>query len=152
MRKLMLSVALILGLTGTAASGRSASPIQADFSGTWVVISGKPIDDGSPVGTVEVITQNPGTITFSAGNRAITYRLDGVETQDATGNRRVSKTQWISGALLVTTRTSSSNAGSWESAVIWARHAEGELIAVQIVPVTAPDGAMATTLLTYHRR
>lgn len=152
MRGLALSIALTIGLTGTSASGRPAPSTQADFSGTWVVISGKPIDDGSPVGTVEVITQNPGTITFSAGNRAITYRLDGAETKDDTSNRRVSKTQWISGALLVMTRTTGSNGGSWESAVIWTRHAEGELMAYQIVPITAPDGAMATTPLIYHRR
>ena len=152
MHRLVLSLAVTIGLTGHGASSRSAPPMQADFSGTWAVVSGKPIDDGSPVGTVEVITQNPGTITFSAGNRAITYRLDGLETPDATSNRRVSKTQWISGALLVLTKTTGSNGGSWESSVIWTRHAEGELTAYQIVPITAPDGAMATSLLTYHRR
>jgi hypothetical protein len=132
MRKIVCASVLFVGVLGASDTMRSA-PRFPDFSGSWVLSDG---DTGgsaswSPFGREELITQTADGITFVAGNRTTTYKLDGTQAR------------WVSIALLI---------DAHGVIIVCTRTGANELKILQSYPTIEPGGTMATGLITYHRK
>jgi len=147
----LLAVGVVIGLGAVGPSARARLAVQADFSGTWVVVSGTGAAN-SPLGAEGTIAQDASSLTFSTGGRSLRYHLDGSESRnDAGTSTQISQARWITKAVLITTTTHSA-AGQWEDAAICSLDAAGHLNVVTVNALKWPEDAMGTRLLVYQKK
>jgi hypothetical protein len=133
---------------------------KPNLSGKWTLVTAPELDpvrpQSSPLGYEGNITQDGTSVTFTTGNRSITYRLDLPESQNPLTTMRgdswllASQARWVQNALLVVTKTTSP-IGTWEDMLICSLDGDGNLNVVVLGTPKSQQAAMITTLLTYRR-
>ena len=132
MRKVVGTSMLFFGILAVSSPLRSAIQYP-NFSGSWVLVDGNADNSSSwsPLGREELITQTSDAVTFLAGNRSTTYKLDGAQAR------------WVSAALLI---------DAHGAIVLCTRTGPNELKILQSNATIEPGGTMATELFTYRRK
>lgn len=151
MRRVLCALAIVAGAVDLSSGQAVPSNPPADFSGRWTLVSTPPGGSTDPLGREGVIKQDASAVTFTAGNRSVTYPLDGSESTSTTvvGLKLRSSARWATFALLISTKTESATSG-WEDLLICSLAGKDTLNIVKVSAVASPN-AMSTTLMTYRR-
>jgi hypothetical protein len=151
--------ALLVTVWPASGAAQTASP--PDFSGKWSLVApGQPGPEvwlSSPLRLEGTITQDGVTFTVNRSDGALTYRLDGSESQRTSTSpggitfTTVSNARWVSNALVITESWTTGTGGRWQDMFVCSFDASGNLVVVSIATPKTQRGTMITRMLTYKK-
>lgn len=136
-------------------NGHLVAQERPDFSGEWALVTNVGSQIDSPLGRRASVSQSGSALTITdknpQGSRTRTYRLDGTEARSNQSAEQVllSRTRWVSNALLITTRPETAPK-PWEDLLVLALNSE-DVLTVSAASACTCRVETGTTFAIYRR-